>query len=362
MKKYALALSCALAALFFVSCGSTPEPEPTPTPEPEQPVVENPVQVEQPVTQDDFSAANAQLLAGTEAARAKALAADAKTFYPEAFDSLDAEYETLKNDVASNPSEDYSVRIKDLTAKYESLAVASEAQALKKRVDSMDFASLDQSAYDNAGKALSEYDAMGIASSGADLLAKANEAKDGYKELMNKGLVAIAGRERQTALEAKKKADSVKAGVAQKEVYTKASDTFKKADSSYVTANIEGAYQGYKSAKETFNQLYESIFEKRAAAQAAIDRAKQKVSDSANYAEEADSIAPLASEVAGIEKEDAVLLEQDELANPDDAIINVEDSVTAKTAEKAATAAIAVENTITDIANDVVTDINAEAK
>lgn len=355
MKKYSVAIASALAVLFLASCGSKPAPEPAPEPATEPAVQEVPVETP---PADDFSAENAKLIALTEAARQKAVLAQAETYYPEPFAFADQQLESLKKDMADKPAEDYSVRIKDLTSRYESLAEASEAQALKSRVESLGFASLDQSAFDNAGKALSEYDAMGTGASGADLLAKANEAKEGYKALINKGFVAAAGRERQAALKAKKDADSVKAGVAQKEVYTKASDTFKKADSAYVTANIEGAYEGYKSSKETFTMLFNTISEKRAAAQAMIDRAKQKVSDSASYAEEADTIAPLAAEVSGIEKEDAVLLEEDQLANPEEAVIDVEEGITAKTAEKAAEAAIAVDNAV----DQAVTDIKSEVQ
>ena len=81
----------------------------------------------------------------------------------------------------------------------------------------------------------------------------------------------------------------------------------------------------------------------RAAAQAAIDRAKQKTADAANYATDADEIAPLTEPVKGIEDENAVLLEEDTLANPDDAVIDVNEGVTAKAAEQEAAAAIAAE-------------------
>ena len=142
----------------------------------------------------------------------------------------------------------------------------------------------------------------------------------------------MAKTARSDALAAKKNADSVKAGVAKKAEYTDASNTFRKADSDYVTKDLESAYKGYISAKNTFNGLYESIAEKRAAAQAAIERAKQRVAEAESYSTEADAIAPLEGEVAGIEKEDAVLLEEDNFANPDDAVIDVESSDEAKAA------------------------------
>jgi len=325
----------------LAACKSAPVEETT------EPVVEAPVEapVETPVVVDptDFSATNAKLFENVEAARNKAIEAEASKYYPEQWAATEQKYETLKNNVANDKSTDYSSQIIDLTARYNSLANASEAKALKARVDELQFNELDKSVYEAGEQALLNYNGLGASGSGAELLRQSEIALDSYKALMNKGFVALAGRERQAALDAKKQADSVKAGVTQKEVYSQASETFKKADSSYVTKNIEAAYNGYKSSKETYLNLYETIAAKRAAAQAAIDRAKQKVSDAESYAVEGDSIAPLTAEVEGIEKEDAVLLEKDNLANPDDAVINVEEGATAKAAEKAAETAIAVE-------------------
>ncbi|MDE5797590.1 MAG: hypothetical protein K2H73_00970, partial [Treponemataceae bacterium] len=178
---------------------------------------------------------------------------------------------------------------------------------------------------------------------GAAQLVDARAAYESYKLLLNKGFVALAGKERAAALDAKKMADSVKAGVSQKESYGKAADAFKRADSNYVTKSIEAAYEGYKSAKETFSGLYESVSAARAAAQAAIARAKQRAADSASYAADADEIAPISGDVQGIEDENAVLLEEDEWANPDDAVIDVSEGATAQAAESAAAAAIAAE-------------------
>lgn len=351
MKKYALKFLGVFTALVFIACGSTPEPEPVVPEQKEEVVVETP-KVEEP--KNDFSENNKKLFAKTEEMRQKAIDADVKSLYSEGFEKAELIFESLKKDMDVNSVDDKSVEIKDLTNRYESLIAACEAQSLKKRVDGMDFSSLDKAAYEAAEKALAEYAAMGPDANGKDLLVSAVAARDVYKGLINKGFVALAGRERSAALEAKKNADSVKAGVAQKEVYTKASETFKKADSSYVTQNIEAAYEGYKSSKETFTKLYESISEKRAAVQAAIDKAKQKVADSANYATEADSIAPLTEVVAGIESEDAVLLEEDKLANPDDAIINVEEGKDAENAEKVAAAAIAAEKVLNAVTDDAV--------
>ena len=345
MKKVILTLSCVLAVLFAVSCGSTPTAEPEP--EVKDTVEEIKQEVKEEVQQAaDYSAANKTLFALTETARQNAIASGAEKYFADGFNAAEAKFTTVKNNVETDSSKDYSAEIKDLTARYQSLASASQAQALKEKADELSLAAENQASYDAGKKALEEYAALGTEASGADLLAKATEALNAYNDVVNKGLKANAARERQAALEAKKNADSVRAGVAKKEEYTKASETFKKADSSYVTANIEGAFNGYKSAKETFSSLYEEIKEKRAAAQILIDAARKKVADAENYAVEADTIAPLEGEVAGIEAEDAVLLEEDNLANPEDAVINVEEGVTAKTAEKVAETAIAAEGAV----------------
>lgn len=347
MKKVILTLSCVLTVLFAVSCGSTPVAEPEVKDVVEDTKEEIKEEVKEEVVQAvDYSTANKTLLALTDAARENAIASGAEKYFSSNFAATEEKYTVVKNNVETDSSKDYSAEIKDLTERYQSLAAASQAKALKEKADELSLADENKSSYEAGQKALEEYSALSSETSGADLLAKANEALNAYSDVVNKGLKANAARERQGALEAKKNADSVKAGVAKKEQYTKASETFKKADSSYVTTNIEGAFKGYKEAKEAFNSLYEEIKEKRAAAQALIDAAKQKVADSENYAVEADSIAPLEGEVAGIEAEDAVLLEEDSLANPDEAVIDVESGVTAKTAEKVAETAIAAEDAV----------------
>lgn len=346
MKKTRIAATlCALIAFTFAACSSAPKEEPAPV----APVVEEPQPEPEPVPEPepepepekpDFSEANKSLLEKLEEARNKAIEADAKYYYPTEFNAADETGDKLKKDVDANPNTDYSADIKDLIARYEALAKASDAQRMKKRVDEMEFSEFDKAAYDAGASALEKF---GHGGSGAQQLVNATAAYDAYKLLLNKGFVALAGKERVAALAAKKDADSVKAGVSQKETYTQAAERFKKADTAYVTKDIEGAYEGYKFARITYADLYEKVSSARAAAQAAIERAKQRTSDAANYASDADEIAPLSAPVQGIEDENTVLLEEDNLANPDDAVIDVNEGETAHAAENAAAAAIAAE-------------------
>ncbi len=378
MKKIRIvATLCALTALGFVACKSAPkeepapveeslveEPQPEPEPEPEPAPEPAPQPEPEPEPEKtDFSDANKALLEKLEEARNKAVEADAKYYYPKEFAAADESGEKVKKDVEENPNTDYAADINDLIARYEALAKAAEAQRMKKRVDEMDFSEFDKAAYDAGSSAL---DKFGQGGSGAEQLVNATAAYDAYKLLLNKGFVALAGKERNAALEAKKNADSVKAGVSQKESYGQAAESFKKADSAYVTKDIEGAYEGYKSAKETYTTLYEKVSAARAAAQAAIERAKQRAADSANYATDADEIAPLAEKVKGIEDENTVLLEEDNLANPDEAVINVNEGTTAQAAEKAAAAAIAAEEATNAAVNKgaeaIKSAVNGDAK
>ena len=339
--KHLCVISCACAVLFLASCGSTPTAEEELDFNPAEKAEETVEQVVEETT--DFTTANQASLEIAEKARQTAVKADAQKYYQEKFDETDKLYCEVKNKVASDSKTDHSAEIKDVADRFNALAQASLARSMKDRADELGFAGEDQNSYDKGQKALSDYESLAADSSSSDLLSKANEAFDAYSVLMLKGFKAFAGRERNAALEAKKNADSVKAGVAKKEEYKKASADFKDADTAYVTKNIEGAYRGYKAAKEAFASLYETVSKNRAAAQEAIERAKQKVAEAANYSTEADTVSPLEGEVAGIEKDDAVLLEEDNLANPDDAVINIEEGETAQAAEKEAAAAIAVE-------------------
>ena len=301
-----------------------PAPEPEPEPEPE------PAPMEEP---KDFSEANTELMAKLAEARDRAAAAGAKSAYPAEWKGAENDYAKLQADMAADPKADYSERIKDLTARYDAMDKASQALAMKKRADSLDSEDVDKTAYKAGEDALAKYGAEGDSAS-------ANAAYNAYKSVLDKAFRAMAGRARNAALGAKKNADSVKAGVSQKESYGQAADIFKKADSDYVTQNSEQACKEYQEAEKAFTKLYETVAARRAAAQAAIDRARQKADATASYASDADSIAPLGdAAVAGIEAEDAVLLEADELANPEEAVIDVSNAE----AESEAQAAIAEE-------------------
>lgn len=333
--------------LACVACKSTPpaepalEPQPAPVEEKPAPVEEKPEPVPEPPAPEpaapDFTEANSALFEKLDDARAKAVEAGAKTAYPDVWKAAEADYEKLKADYASEPKADYAARVRDLVERYEALEKASQALAMKKKLDSLNVDDYDKAVYKAGEEALAKYAQEGSKAS-------ADAAYDAYKTALNKALLAMAGRERKAALEAKKAADSVKAGVSQKDAYAQAAEAFKRADASYVAQNIEAAFKDYQNAKNAFDTLYKTVSERLAATQAAIARAKQKSSESADYATNADTLAPLGdAAVSGIEEENAVLLEEDKLANPEDAVIDVNAGETAQSAQASAEAAIAAE-------------------
>ena len=171
MKKLISALACILTVLFVISCGSTPEAEPEPT------VKDAAEEIKKDVEETvDFSAANKSLLALTEAARQSSIEFGSEKYFPDGFSVAETKYTSIKNNVETDSSKDYSAEIKDLTARYNSLASASQAAALKEKADALSLANENQKAYDDGKKALEEYSAFGADKDGATLLAKANEA------------------------------------------------------------------------------------------------------------------------------------------------------------------------------------------
>lgn len=316
MKKYLITMLGVAAILSFISCGSTPTTEPVDTGSTEE------------SSNDNSSKEIGVLLSQAELARQEAINAGAEKYFPEVLAATDKYYEEVK----ANPTVE---NVTEVTNRYKALATACQAKELQKKAK--EFGVSDP----NAEKALADFEAAGEAKG---MKENADKAFKAYTALLFQHLGTMAKSERNAAVEAKKKADSVKAGVARKAEYTNASNTFKKADSAFVTKDLEAAFKGYSSAKNTFQSLYDDIYEKRAAAQAAIERAKKRVAEAENYTKEADSIAPLTGEVAGIEKEDAVLLEKDNFANPDEAVIDIESSDTAKKAAALDGAAIDASN------------------
>ncbi len=327
MKKVIFTLLTISTVVFFISCGSKPVPEET---EPEAPVVEQP-QEETPVEEEaeqeepvDEEAELAALLEKIDSARAAAIEAGAEDAAPDLLKKVDEYLEKCKADGT------LKANAADIIARYELLSNLVKAQQAKKEIDDNDFAQYDQKDYDDAEAALAGV--LGALDADSDLdgsiFDAAQKAYSGYNTVLIITYKKLAKDERELAFAAKKDADSVKAGVSQKERYQAAADDFKNADSLYAMQAAKKAREKYIAAKNEFSALYKEVSARRAAAQAAIDEAKKRVQESEAFAEKADEEAPLTDEnVDGIEAEDAVLLEEDNYEAPEEAEIDIAEDI-----------------------------------
>ncbi len=316
MKKVSIIILSIFTLLFFISCGSKPAAE---EPKPEAPDVPEVVEEIPEDTADDGLAAAArlaQLMEQVNDARKAAIEAGADKNCPDQMNKLDYLLAGLKD------SSDPDSAAKSIIDRYNLLANYSKAVDAKKEIDDSGFASYAQNNYDRGLSNLEKVEAA--FDSGSDDFDKAVfvYAEDALKEfntVINVAYKKIAKEEREAAMEAKKNADSVKAGVSRKAEYSEAADLIQSGDSSYSMQNAKSAAEKYKSANEKFTYLYEDVAAKRAAAQAAIEEAKRRVAESQKFAEEADVKAPITEAVEGIEDEDAVLLEADDYEDPEEA-------------------------------------------
>ena len=208
----------------------------------------------------------------------------------------------------------------DENARKSSVEEYEKAKALKNRIDELGFALYDQTSYDAGNKSLSDFENLKDSdnASGAELLNLSKDAYGKFANVLNKAYKQLAKEARTKAFVAKKDADSVKAGAAAKADYNKAADEFKAGDTNYSMQNCESAYGHYITSESLFKSVFNTVSERRAAAQKAIDEAKAKVEAAQQYALNADQEKPLTDEnTEGIEAEDAVLLEEDSYTAPE---------------------------------------------
>ena len=324
MKKVSIILLSIFTLLFFISCGSKPAAE---EPAPEAPEVTEAVEdLAENIADEGLSEAAklAQLMEQINDARQAAIEAGADKNCPDQMNKLDNLLAGLKD------SDDPDAAAKSIIDRYNLLANYSTAVETKKEIDENGYDSYAKNDYNRGVGNLEKVEAA--FNSGSDdfdksVFVNAENAVKDFNTVINVAYKKIAKEERENAMEAKRNADSVKAGVARKTEYKEATDLITSGDSLYAMQNAKKATEKYKAATEQLTYLYKDVSEKRAAAQAAIEEAKKRVAESEKFAEEADVKAPITEQVEGIEDEDAVLLEADDYEDPEDAEADIADEL-----------------------------------
>jgi hypothetical protein len=324
--RYVVLLGAALV-LTFVSCKSAPKTE-----EPAAPVVQpsEPVQAEEPaVPAASAPVDNSAALSKAAEARQSALDAGADKAASDLFAAADGLYSTLKTQ--SETGTDESAGLGDVTARYQALEEYAKALELKNRIDQLNYSSYDQGNYDKGVAAVDSFNSFSSADgvTGRSMYDKSHLAYTSFNKVLVTAFRKLAQDERTAAFKSKRDADSVYAGVSQKDAYNTAVKSFRDGDTSYSMQDPENALKHYQDARQAFDALYADISQKRAAAQKAIDDAKSKVAESADYAAQADKNAPLeGGDIKGIESPDTVLLQTETYEDPKSAEENIPESIT----------------------------------
>lgn len=296
-------LILSVLVVCFVGCSSTPEAVPEEAESITQTATEA---VDQLPSEDEIDAGLAQLLADTarlleemNAARTEAEAAGAADMFPDEFGSVTSDYEALLKAQAENPKGDFRQQIENLRDKYLAMAQLARAQQLRDQIVEASLQDSNAEAFQKGDEAMARAKSLcAEGASGAQLVEQANVAYDSYHAVIASGYSNKCQSQRELAIAAKEKADSLKAEKAAKDEYAIAANVLADGDAAYTSQDYEVAYNSFVEATRLFTEVYDDVFIRRATADEAIRRAKQKVEASAAIAAEADEIAPLADEDA----------------------------------------------------------------
>lgn len=283
MKRISMLFILIVMSLIVIGCSSTPEEEVSEVPE----VTETEIV--------DFAEKNAQGLVQADAARAAALALGAQEMFAEDFAKIDSLYEEVKSSISSDATVDKTEILLDLTNKYKAMENLVEAERLRDKIEEYDFLSVDEAELKTGDEAVVKAKEL-LSVNGTEAFESARLAKASYVNVLNKGFIPLCEEQKAEAASAKEQADSIKSAVAEKEKYAAISLIYDGANTAYTEQAYELAYEGFSKSAVMFNDLYKVVSVKRAEAEAAIARAKEKVATTENFAVEADEIAPLSEE------------------------------------------------------------------
>ena len=266
MKKVSIILLSIFTLLFFISCGSKPAAEEETPEAPEVSEITDAVEdISDNIADESLSDAAklAELMAQVNDARQAAIDAGAEENCPDQMNRLDYLLSGLKD------SDDPESAAKSIIERYKLLENYSNAVAAKDEVDENGYDAYAPNDYNRGVSNLEKVEAA--FESDTDDYDKtvfdyAENALKDFNTVINVAYKKIAKEERENAMDAKKAADSVKAGVARKAEYKEATDLITTGDSLYAMQNAKKATEKYREAADKLSYLFEDVSEKRAAA------------------------------------------------------------------------------------------------
>lgn len=300
---------------FVVGCSSAPEAPPqesVPATEPkvdeaalaaEQAAAAKAAEQAAAAKAAELAAQTERLMAELTAAKDAAQAAGADSTFPEEFTKVSGDYEALIQSQMADPSKDYRSQIENLRDAYLALEKLTKAQDMRNRIKDAGLEDYDVATLQKGDQAMEQAKTLhNQGAAGGQLLEQATIAYDSFFSIMDANYATLCETQRELALAAKEKADSIKAAMAAKAEYDVAAQILATAESAYTGKDYGTAYDGFVEATSAFNTIYNDVFAKRSAAEEAIRRAKQKVAASAEIAAEADEIAPLQPEEDSVDE------------------------------------------------------------
>lgn len=298
-------------SLMWWGCGSAPAPEASLTEE------------KSGVLDEAAKAALDAAMAKADSSRQAAVDAGAEEAAPDKFAAAEAALAALKAKAAAG--EDVSAELADLALCYDALAEYAAAVDAKNEIDENGWASRNQAEYDKGEAALAETDALLEQDdvTAKALYDKAREANDAYSKVLDGVYRDKAQKERTEAFKAKRNADSVYAGVSQKDRYEKAVESFRNGDRQYTFHHAKASYNNYVKAREEFTALYGEISESMAEADRAIQAAKKKRDESAALARQADKRRPIDDGNENLVEPGETLIEEETYEDPAQSVADV---------------------------------------
>jgi len=260
-----------------------------------------------PPTRPDESNKQENLATNVEKARTEAIEKGADKIHAELFSKADKRLNSAK-DLVKKDKEGAIKEFEELVLVYKALGNLAQAHQIKADIDEMGFASLDAEMYKKAEDLYN--DALTkCMKDGEGAFRAAEESLSLYSELCDRGFSKLVDQAKNEAKAAKENCDSINASRSMTSEYNSAVKLYNEGAVANREKRYRDAYKSYLSARDAFNKTFKMAENKKKEAEAALQRAKEKMRESSSLAKEADKASPLKDGTQGFGEVDSSSLE-----------------------------------------------------